>query len=31
LVANKINKELSDLVKKDGYENISQAIGINCK
>ena len=30
-VANKINKELSNLVKADGFSNISQAIGSNCK
>ena len=29
-VANKINLELSELVKKNGYKNISQAIGANC-
>ena len=29
-VAKKINKELSDLVKKSGYEKIEDAIGINC-
>ena len=30
-VANKINKELSNLVEADGFSNISQAIGSNCK
>ena len=29
-VAKKINQELSELVKKNGYKNISQAIGTNC-
>ena len=30
-VANKINKELSYLIKTHGYKNISEIIGINCK
>ena len=30
-VAKKINKELSELVKINGYKNVSDAIGINCK
>ena len=30
-VANKINKDLSNLVKADGFSNISQAIGSDCK
>ena len=30
-VAKKINKELSDLIKKSGYEKIEDVIGINCK
>ena len=28
-VASKINKELSNLIKKDGLNNISEAIGVN--
>ena len=28
-VASKINKELSNLIKKDGLKNISEAIGVN--
>ncbi len=27
----KIKKDLSEMVKKDGFENISQAVGISCK
>ncbi len=30
-IANKINSELSYLIKKNGYKNISEIIGINCK
>ena len=30
-VAKKINKELSNLIKLNGYNNISEVIGINCK
>ena len=30
-VARKINKELSCLIKKEGYENISDAVGVYCK
>lgn len=30
-VATKINKELSNLIKLNGYNNISEVIGINCK
>jgi len=30
-VAHKINKELSYLIKKQGYKNISEAVGIYCK
>lgn len=30
-VANKINQELSDLIKKNGYKNVSDIIGINSK
>ena len=30
-VADKINKELSILIKKSGYKNISEAIGVDCK
>ena len=30
-VAHKINKELSGLIKKEGYKNISEAVGIYCK
>ena len=30
-VAHKINKELSSLIKKEGYKNISEAVGIYCK
>ena len=30
-VAHKINKELSFLIKKEGYKNISEAVGIYCK
>ena len=30
-VAHKINKELSSLIKKEGYKNISEAVGTYCK
>ena len=30
-VANKINKELSDIIEKNGYKNISEIIGLDCK
>ena len=30
-VANKINKELSNLIKTNGYKNISDVVGTNCK
>ena len=30
-VAKKINKELSELVKINGFKNVSDAIGVNCK
>ena len=30
-VAKKINKELSELVKINGFKNVSDAIGIYCK
>ena len=30
-VAHKINKELSRLIKKEGYKNISEVVGIYCK
>ena len=30
-VAHKINRELSSLIKKEGYKNISEAVGTYCK
>ena len=30
-VAKKINKELSNIIEKNGYKNISEIIGIDCK
>ena len=30
-VANKINKELSNIIEKNGYRNISEIIGLDCK
>ena len=30
-VAHKINKELSSLIKKEGYKNISEVVGTYCK
>ena len=30
-VANKINKELSDIIEENGYKNISEIIGLDCK
>ena len=30
-VASKINKELSDIIEENGYKNISEIIGLDCK